>query len=101
MPAPLSDDRIAQAIRDLAHRRGQDASFCPSEVARALASDWRPLMPRIRAVAAGLTGIEATQKGHPVDPDSARGPVRLRLARGRPEPCAKPAAPGDEGRPLD
>ncbi|GIT89814.1 hypothetical protein JANAI62_07020 [Jannaschia pagri] len=54
-------------------------TICPSEIARALAEDWRPLMPRVRAVAAGLAEVEATQRGVPVDPLSARGPIRLRL----------------------
>ncbi|MEL6585549.1 MAG: DUF3253 domain-containing protein [Pseudomonadota bacterium] len=55
-------------------------TICPSEVARALAVDWRPLMPRVRAVAARLPEVEATQKGQVVDPVQARGAIRLRLA---------------------
>jgi hypothetical protein len=66
---------------DLAHRRGAGASFCPSEAARALAPDWRPLMPDVRRVAATLP-LVATQKGAAVDPRTARGPIRLRLAPG-------------------
>ena len=62
----------------LAHARGPEATFCPSEAARALADDWRPLMPRVRAVAATLP-LRATQKGAPVDPKAARGPIRLGL----------------------
>ncbi|WP_341799021.1 DUF3253 domain-containing protein [Rhodovulum adriaticum] len=34
---------------DLAHRRGRGKTLCPSEVARELAADWRPLMPRVSA----------------------------------------------------
>ncbi|WP_245904274.1 DUF3253 domain-containing protein [Roseicyclus mahoneyensis] len=64
---------------DLAQQRGAGASFCPSEAARALSDDWRPLMPEVRRVAAGLP-LVATQKGAPVDPMTARGPIRLRLA---------------------
>lgn len=75
----VSDGQIADALMDLAHRRDRDASFCPSEAARALAEDWRPLMPEVRRVAAGLS-LVATQKGTPVDPISAKGPIRLRLA---------------------
>ncbi|MEM7723691.1 MAG: DUF3253 domain-containing protein [Pseudomonadota bacterium] len=75
----IADDQIANVLMDLAHRRGPDASFCPSEAARALAEDWRPLMPDIRRVAAGLP-LQATQKGAPVDPMGAKGPIRLRLA---------------------
>jgi len=74
----VEDPAIADAILDLAHRRGAGKTFCPSEVARALAQDWRPLMPRVRAVAATLP-IEATQKGVPVDPLAAKGAIRLGL----------------------
>lgn len=62
----------------LAHARGVDKTFCPSEVARSLAEDWRPLMPRVRAIAATLP-LVATQSGHDVDPVSAAGPIRLAL----------------------
>lgn len=62
----------------LAEARGPGKTFCPSEAARRLSDDWRALMPEIRRVAAGL-GLQATQKGHPVDPLTARGPIRLGL----------------------
>ena len=72
------DDRIAATIRMLLAAR--DGSICPSETARALASDWRPLMAEVRRVAAGLPDVKATQGGQPVDPVSARGPIRLERA---------------------
>lgn len=72
------DARIAEVLMDLAHRRGVGRSFCPSEAARALAGDWRPLMAEVRRVAAGLP-LRATQKGVAVDPVTARGPIRLGL----------------------
>ena len=72
-----SDADIAATIRALAEAR-VPKTICPSEAARALASDWRPLMPRIRAVAATLPGIEASQGGTVVDAVAARGPIRLR-----------------------
>ena len=74
----ISDDDIAGVLNRLATARGPGRSFCPSEAARALGEDWRPLMPEIRRVAAGL-GLVATQRGRPVDPVSAKGPIRLRL----------------------
>ena len=74
----MDDNTIAHAILDLAYRRGLGKTFCPSEVARALSQDWRPLMPRVRAVAATLP-IVATQKGATVDPITAKGPIRLGL----------------------
>jgi hypothetical protein len=72
-------DLIRTAILDLALSRGRGKSLCPSEVAKALAEDWRPLMPSVRAVAARMPEILATQGGVEVDPLVARGPIRLRL----------------------
>ena len=77
----MTDDDIANAIRKLADTRGPDKTFCPSEVARHLSDDWRPLMNDIRRVAAAMETIEATQGGTPVDPVTARGPIRLRALR--------------------
>ncbi len=68
--------------------RGPDRSICPSEVARALAADWRPLMPAVRHAAARLVRagrLRATQRGRAVDPETARGPIRLAAPR-REEP---------------
>ena len=75
--ASPDDTAIAAALMDLARRRGR-ASFCPSEAARVLAADWRPLMADVRRVAAGLP-LRATQGGRPVDAATARGPIRLSL----------------------
>jgi hypothetical protein len=72
-------ERIRQAILDLALQRGRGKSLCPSEVAKALDTDWRALMPEVRKVAAGMPEILATQRGVEVDPVAARGPIRLRL----------------------
>jgi hypothetical protein len=77
--AQPADEVIAAAMLDLALRRGRGKSVCPSEVARAVAAEWRPLMGRVRAVAAVHPHVEAVQKGCPVDPVAARGPIRLRL----------------------
>jgi hypothetical protein len=54
-------------------------TICPSDAARSLAEDWRPLMDPVRRVARGMDEVEITQKGRVVDPGSARGPIRLRL----------------------
>ena len=73
-------ERIAREILARTAARGVGRTLCPSEVARALADDWRPLMPAVRAVAAELAEagrIVVTQKGRAVDPRTARGPVRL------------------------
>ena len=73
-----SDEQIAAALLDLAEARGPERSFCPSEAARTLHDDWRPLMPEVRRVAADL-GLVATQKGVVVDGVTAAGPIRLRV----------------------
>ena len=76
---------LRAAILTLAHERGAGRSFCPSDVARRVAEDWRPLMPEVRRVAHVLQSegwVQATQKGAAVDPLTARGPIRLRLAQG-------------------
>lgn len=75
---------IAALILEQTAARAPGRSVCPSEVARALARDWRPLMPEVRAVAAELADqglVVATQRGRPVDPRTARGPVRLHRPR--------------------
>lgn len=59
------------------------STACPSEVARAVApSDWRPLMPRVREVAAELAkkgALDVYQHGRPVRIGEVKGPIRLRL----------------------
>ena len=83
MPPRTPDPAEIEALlRTLALRRGPGKTYCPSEAARILAADWRPLMPHIRAAAVRLhrTGLlRATQKGRPVDPQAVRGPIRLGL----------------------
>ena len=69
-------------IRRQVMARGADKTICPSDVARALAAEWRPLMPRVREVAADLAArgeIVVTQRGTPVDALAANGPIRLGL----------------------
>lgn len=71
----MTDEEIASVLLTLAAERAPK-TFCPSEAARRLSDDWRPLMSDVRRVAAGLN-LVATQKGLPVDPVSAKGPIRL------------------------
>ncbi len=73
-----SDNTIADVLLDLAHQRGVGKTFCPSEAARRLSDDWRPLMPEVRRVAATLS-LRASQKGQTVDPVTAKGPIRFGL----------------------
>jgi hypothetical protein len=90
-PREPTDAAIAAAILALLAARA--GTICPSEAARALAADWRPLMADVRRVAADLARarrLVATQRGRPVDPRAARGPIRL----GRPPGCLAGGADG-------
>jgi hypothetical protein len=81
MPSEPPDEAAIRAVlASLAAERGA-GSFCPSDAARRLAPDWRGLLPQVRAVAASMVdekALAATQRGAPVDPRTARGPIRLR-----------------------
>ncbi len=69
-----------ELLRQLAARGA--GSICPSEVARALAPEWHGLMHRVRAVAFALSRegrIDILRKGELVEPEAARGVIRLRL----------------------
>lgn len=76
-----TDTALQQAIADLLAARPAGASICPSEAARAVAADWRPLMERARQAARRLVAAGAvfiTQGGRVVDPSTAAGPIRIR-----------------------
>ena len=79
---PPTRTEISDALLAHAAALGAGKTFCPSEVARALSPDWRPLMPDIRAAAAGLAAsgtLRVTQKGAEVDALQVRGPIRIGL----------------------
>jgi len=81
------DEQIEDAILTLLAERAATSSICPSDAARRMAGeiDWRPLMETARAAARRLVArdlIEVTQRGRVVDPSTAKGPIRLRRARG-------------------
>lgn len=74
---------VRQVLLELAAERGEGRTFCPSEAARRLAPDWRPLMPQVREAAAALARqgvLVCTQRGRATDPLEAKGPVRLARA---------------------
>jgi hypothetical protein len=80
----LSEAEIEGTIRALLERRAPGKTICPSDAARALAGDggFRPLMEPVRATARAMVArgeLEVTQSGQVVDPDTARGAIRLRL----------------------
>ncbi|MFJ9080408.1 DUF3253 domain-containing protein [Streptomyces sp. NPDC102278] len=83
-----TDRRLERAILELLERRAPTATICPSDAARAVyAGDddgWRALMEPARSAARRLVEageVEITQAGRPVDPATARGPIRIRRAR--------------------
>ncbi len=77
----MSDRDIERTILELLAQRDEGKTICPSEAARALAEDFRPLMDDVRRVADRMQQVEITQKGRVVELDAARGPIRLRLKR--------------------
>jgi len=74
---------LEQVILGLLRQRQPGASICPSDAARAARSEgWRALMDDVRAAAARLADrgqVEVTQRGHKVNPGTARGPIRIRF----------------------
>ena len=73
-------ERIACTVRALLGHRPPEATICPSDVARVVASpSWRGSMALVREVASALAAsgeVEVRQRGRVVDPASARGPLR-------------------------
>lgn len=82
---PPVGTELERTILALLAARAPGATICPSEAARAVGgADWRPLMEPARAAARRLVAageVEITQAGHPVDPSTARGPIRIRRTR--------------------
>lgn len=73
-------ETIRQTLLVLATERAPERSFCPSEAARRLSRDWRPLMPQVRGVAATLVTrgeLRCSQRGRPADPLHTPGAIRL------------------------
>jgi hypothetical protein len=87
------DKALESAIMELLEARAGDATICPSEAARRVASEqgvegdgWRDLMEPTRAAARRLaTAGEVTivQRGQVVDPSTAKGAIRIRRRRPR------------------
>jgi hypothetical protein len=77
----VSDAQIERTILDLLQQRDEGKTICPSEAARALADDFRPLMDDVRRVADGMDDVEITQNGRAVALGDVRGPIRLRLKK--------------------
>jgi hypothetical protein len=79
-----SDRALERDILGMLAQRAGNATICPSDVARAAAEDWRPLMEPVRRAARRLVAageVEITQGGQVVDPSTAKGPIRIRRVR--------------------
>jgi len=78
------DRELERTILSLLSDRSRGATICPSEAARVVGGDdWRPLMEPARAAARRLHGdgrAVITQRGRPVDPSTAKGPIQIRLS---------------------
>lgn len=59
-------------------------TICPSEAAKAVGGDdWESLSEPARAAARRLSAdgrVVIIQSGRPVDPSTAKGPIRIRLS---------------------
>lgn len=78
------DRDLERRIVALLETRAATATICPSDVARATAEDWRPLMEPVRRAARRLVAdgeVEILQGGRVVDPSTAKGPIRIRRIR--------------------
>ena len=78
-----TDHQLQETILNLLSQRAKNATICPSEAARAIFPEdqWREHLEQTRQAARRLvaTGqLEILQKGHPVNPSTAKGPIRLR-----------------------
>jgi hypothetical protein len=77
-------ERLCAAVRTLLRHREPVKTICPSDAARVAGGEhWRELMVQARAVVTDLhdAGVVCVQQhGEPVDPRTARGPIRV--ARG-------------------
>lgn len=82
--AKPTDAQLREALLAKARTRRPGTTFCPSEIARDLAADWRPLMEPLRRAARELARegrLQVTQKGTALDPAAPwHGPIRLSLA---------------------
>ncbi|GAA4093735.1 DUF3253 domain-containing protein [Streptomyces hundungensis] len=83
-----TDRRLERAILELLKARDASSSICPSDAARAAYEGdddgWRALMEPVRRAARRLVArgeVEVLQSGRPVDPHTARGPIRIRRVR--------------------
>ncbi len=71
-----------EAILDLLNKRGLGKTICPSEILPLELKKDKDVMEEVRESAKLLVlenKIEITQSGKVIDPNSIKGPIRLRL----------------------
>lgn len=74
---------IRSRLLEFARKRGENKTFCPSEIARSIDQEnWRELMHSVRLEGKKMVSenlLICTQKGKPMDPLLAKGPIRFGL----------------------
>ncbi|MCU1536471.1 MAG: hypothetical protein JWP82_822 [Humibacillus sp.] len=79
------DLKLQDTLESMLDTRAASASVCPSEAAREVGGeDWRDLMEPARMAARRLVAAgtaQITQGGQVIDPDHAKGPIRVRRPR--------------------
>lgn len=79
--SPL-DSHFETEILELLKKRGYGKTICPSEILPPDLKTNTEIMEQVRQAARRLVAkgvIVITQKGHIVNPSTARGPIRLKL----------------------
>ena len=84
-----TDRELESAILKLLEARGAGKSICPSEAAIKVAGSksdavWKPLMPAALNASRRLFAkgrVDIAQKGKPVEPSTAKGPIRIRIRK--------------------
>ncbi|MFB0986068.1 MAG: DUF3253 domain-containing protein [Phycisphaerales bacterium] len=81
------DRRLEERILERLDAGTARSTTCPSEIARSIdPATWRDHLEPVRRAARRLVAagrLEILQNGRAVDPDTARGSIRLRLIRDR------------------
>jgi|GEM_PF-1025392 len=79
----ISDETVRETILQLCAAAGLDGAVRPEDAAMEIyPEDWQSLLKRVRLLAGQLAEageIEILRKGEPVDPQEAKGVVRLRI----------------------
>lgn len=71
-----------EALLELLRSRGSGKTICPSEILSEEQKQDKQVMEQVRQAARRLVAakrIVIMQKGHVVDPSTAKGPIRLKL----------------------